>query len=387
MLTLIRNVEVFAPEPMGRQDLLLANGQIEAMAPQIRLTGSVPLETVEGNGLIACPGFIDSLVHITGGGGEGGFHTRTPAMALTEATLAGVSTVVGALGTDAISRTLPDLIAKCYALRQLGLGCFFYTGGYQVPVRTLLADVSEDVMLLEPCLGVGEVAIADHRSSHPSPQELIRLASQARTGGLLSGKAGVVSIHLGDDPTGLEWLRQSVAQSNLPLSQFYPTHVNRTEAVFQSAIEFGLADGWLDITASTTPELLAQGEVAAAEALRRLLSAGVSPSRVTLSSDGNASLPSFDADGRYQGLQVGRVASLHQAVVAAHELGVPLEQVLACVSRNPATVLGLADRGRLAPGLRADLLLLERDSLAVQALWCGGKAMVQQGRALVTEPF
>lgn len=388
MITIIRQVDTFAPKPLGRLDIALSGGRILAMEPSIRLDTSLPVLEVDGRGKLACPGFIDSLVHITGGGGEGGFHTRTPAMALTDATLAGVSTVVGALGTDATTRTLPDLLARCYALRHLGLGCFIYTGGYQVPVKTLLRDITDDVMLLAPCIGVGEVAIADHRSSHPTEAEFIRLASQARNGGMLSGKAGVVSIHLGDDARGLEWLAEVVSRSQLPLSQFYPTHINRTEAVFQAAITYARRGGWVDITTSTTPELLTQGEVSAAEALVRLLQAGVDSRCMTFSSDGNASLPSFDAQGRFNGLQVGRVASLHQAVVEAiQRWRVPVEQALACVTRNPAIILGLSDRGELAAGQRADLLLMQADSLAVEALWCGGRLMVEDGCPRVTEPF
>ncbi|MBY6106418.1 beta-aspartyl-peptidase [Ferrimonas balearica] len=388
MITVIRHADVYSPEPLGRQDIALAGGQILAMAPRLELTTSMPVVEVDGSDTVACPGFIDPLVHITGGGGEGGFHTRTPAMSLTEATLAGVSTVVGALGTDATSRTLPDLLAKCYALRHLGLGCFIYTGGYQVPVKTLLTDITDDIMLLDPCIGVGEVAIADHRSSHPSAHELIRLASQARNGGMLSGKSGVVLLHLGDDPNGLRWLHQHVSDSQLPLHQFYPTHINRTTEVFEAAQWYARQGGWVDITTSTTPELLQQGEVGAAEALARLLQAGADPQRITFSSDGNASLPSFDEQGRFNGLQVGRVSSLHHAVVEAiQQYGLPTEQVLACVTRNPAQVLGLTDRGHLAPGQRADLLLLDQTSLAVRDLWCGGRAMVRDSDALVHEPF
>ncbi|MBY5991217.1 beta-aspartyl-peptidase [Ferrimonas balearica] len=388
MITLIKQAQTYAPTPQGRCDIALAGERILAMGPELTLDTNLPHEVVDGQDTLACPGFIDSLVHITGGGGEGGFHTRTPAMGITEATLAGVSTVVGALGTDATSRTLPDLLAKCYALRNLGLGCYVYTGGYQVPVKTLLGDITDDILLLGPCIGVGEVAIADHRSSHPSAHELVRLASQARNGGLLAGKGGVVSIHLGDDPTGLDWLHRVVSDSNLPISQFYPTHVNRSEAVFNAALRYGQAGGWVDITTSTTEELLAQGEVAAAKALARLLGAGVASAQITFSSDGNASLPRFDEAGRLQGLQVGRVASLHQAVRSAIlEEGVATEQALACVTANPAQILGLSDRGTLALGQRADLLLLDAQSLAVRDLWCGGKRMVSEGSARVTEPF
>ena len=130
MLTLIRNVDTYTPEAIGRRDILLAGGQIVAMAAAIRLDANLFITEIDGQGCIATPGLIDTLVHITGGGGEGGFATRTPEMNLSDATRGGVTTVVAALGTDATSRSLANLLAKAKALQEEGLSCFCYTGSY-----------------------------------------------------------------------------------------------------------------------------------------------------------------------------------------------------------------------------------------------------------------
>ena len=83
-------------------------------------------------------------------------------------------------------------------LREEGLSAWCYTGGYHVPATTLTGSVRSDIVNLEPVIGVGEVAISDHRSSQPSVEEILRLASEAHVAGLMTGKAGIVHFHLGD---------------------------------------------------------------------------------------------------------------------------------------------------------------------------------------------
>ena len=53
--------------------------------------------------------------------------------------------------------------------------------------------------------------------------------------------------------------------------------------------------------------------------------------------------------------------------------GAPPADALAAASRVPARLLGDADRGSLAPGSRADLVVLDAE-LRVSATWVGGAA-------------
>ena len=266
-------------------------------------------------------------------------------------------------------------------LLQEGLSCFCYTGSYHYPPRTLLGSVTDDIMLIDPIIGVGELAIGDHRGSQLQPHELLRLASEARVGGMLSGKCGMVSIHLGENAQALDWLRDTVSASDLPLSQFYPTHVNRSPAVFAAGLRHARAGGYIDFTTSTTIELLNSGELDSAAALAQALAAGIAPALITMSSDGNASLPRFDEAGELVGMDVGQVSSLHQALVSAvRDHGVALSIALTTVTRNPAQILKLNDRGQLAVGKRADLLLLDAGSLAVRHLWGGGQPLMRDGQ-------
>ena len=71
-----------------------------------------------------------------GGGGEGGFSTRTPEATLSDLTTAGVTTVVGTLGTDGIARDMNALLAKARGLEEEGITTYIYTGSYRLPLRT-----------------------------------------------------------------------------------------------------------------------------------------------------------------------------------------------------------------------------------------------------------
>ena len=383
MITLIKNADVYAPSALGRQDILLAGERIVRIAADIELNGA-DVTVVDGSDLIAAPGFVDSLVHIIGGGGEGGFRTRTPELGFAETALAGVTTLVGVLGTDAVTRTLTNLLAKASALTEEGLSCYCHTGSYQIPVKTLFDSVQEDLILIDKFIGVGEVAIADHRSSQPTLNELKKLAAEARVGGMLAGKGGIVSVHVGDASEGLSLIEMLVGESDIPISQFLPTHINRNRRLFVTALDYARHGGYIDFTTSTTPELLAQGEVKCSRGLKEALDAGVPNSRITFSSDANASLPCFDRDGNFTGLGIGRINSLLQEVRdAVQQEGVSLALALAVITRNPAQALHLTQKGELAAGKDADLVLLNAD-LQVHSVWGRGRRLVADGALVVT---
>ena len=80
MITIIRNADVYAPEHLGKKDVLLLGNKIAAVDDHISfdIKGKVEVTEIDAEGKSLVPGFIDSHVHIQGGGGEGGFSTRTP---------------------------------------------------------------------------------------------------------------------------------------------------------------------------------------------------------------------------------------------------------------------------------------------------------------------
>jgi beta-aspartyl-dipeptidase (metallo-type) len=121
------------------------------------------------------------------------------------------------------------LLAKARALELEGLSAFCTTGGYPVPTPTFTGSVIKDIVFVDGIVGLGELAIADFRSSHPTTAELARLASEAHMGGRLSGKGGVTILHFGDGKAGLGQLRELVSDTDLPLSAVLPTHVNTAD--------------------------------------------------------------------------------------------------------------------------------------------------------------
>ncbi|HDN9024415.1 beta-aspartyl-peptidase [Aeromonas veronii] len=373
MLTLIEGAEIFSPTHLGQQDLLVADGRIAWMGKGLTVPTNWPLHRVDGRGRYLVPGLVDPLAHITGGGGEGGFAFRTPELVASEALKAGVTTLVAALGTDSLTRTPTQVLGKVREFRAAGVSAFMYAGSYHLPVKTLTGTVESDIILIPEVLGVGEVAISDHRSSAPTHHELARLVSEARVAGLLAGKSGVSFFHIGDGKGALAPLRALRDETDIPQRQLYPTHCNRNPWLFAEAIEWGKAGGWVDLTTSSFPDLLEDGERLAADALLELLAANVPAERITFSSDANASLPRFDGEGRLIEMRCGQIASLWLQCVRATRLGVSLERALAVVTSNPAQALGLGSKGRIGVGQDADLLLVHDRTFAIERVMSGGQ--------------
>lgn len=391
-IKLFKNAHVLAPTDLGLVDVLVAANKIVAIGTDLSAgidsAHQLPLEIIDATGFYLTPGFVDSLVHFIGGGGEGGFASRTPEMQLTDATLGGVTTAIGVLGTDATTRTLTNLLAKAHALESEGITTYCYTGSYQVPCRTLIGSVTDDLILIDKFIGVGEIAISDHRSSQPTLTELRKVAAEARVGGMLAGKAGIVSVHVGAGASLLDPLHHAVAGTELSLKQFYPTHINRNQAVFAAGLRFAEAGGVIDFTTSTTAYDLQHGEVAAAHALAQALAAGIPVSQLTLSSDGNASLPIFSSSGQLMGLEVGQVSTLYQSARSAvMDYQVTLSNAIAAITSSPADVLGLPHKGRIKLNCDADIVLINKENLKIDSVYAKGKLLVKAGQAVVFGTF
>lgn len=386
MLKLIRNAQAFAPESRGVCDILIADQRILRIDQDISISGD-DVEVIDANEQIVVPGFVDSLVHISGGGGEGGFTTRTPELEFHDAVRAGVTTLVGALGTDSTTRSLHELHGKARALSEQGLSCYHYTGSYQVPAPTISGSIRDDMVFIDAVIGVGEIAIADHRGSQPSAAELARIASDVTVGGLLTGKKGVISIHVGEQAEQLDLLHEVASGFPVSLDRFYPTHINRQQGLLQAGIAFAKQGGVIDFTTSTTEQLLQMGEIRASHALAISLKAGVPPDNVTMSSDAQGSLPHFDEHGKLQSLEIGRIDSLlNELKLAVHTEEIELPLALATITRNPADALGLSHKGRLQAGCDADLLFMDED-LTLNSVIAKGAWVFKDREHLTTSIF
>lgn len=373
-LTLITDVDFYAPDSLGHRDVLIAGGEILA----IEAPGSISLDAkvIDGSAKRMMPGLVDALTHPCGGGGEGGFANRTDEVSVASFARAGVTAPIAALGTDSLGRSLEVLYGTVMSLRAQGLRAYMYTGAYRVPAPTLTGDLAKDLYFVEPIIGVGEVAIADHRGTQPTVDELRRLAAECNLAGVLLGYGGVVFVHVGDGSSRLQLLRDVVSESDLPITALYPTHVNRCRELLDEAAQWTQHGGFVDITVSTTPELIAAGDVPALEALRHLLSAGASAELITFSSDAGGSLPLY-VDGEFGGLKAATPDCLLNllADVATSEPEL-FPVVLAGMSKNPANALKMPGLGRLERGGQADFLLVDAASTELIQVYCAGKPLL-----------
>jgi beta-aspartyl-dipeptidase (metallo-type) len=385
MITLLRNAELYDPAPCGRRHLVVGGEQVLWTGRDVpALDHALDVQELDLGGRRVIPGLIDGHVHLTGGGGEAGPETRVPPVALSRLTLGGVTTAVGVLGTDDTVRTTGELVTVARGLIAQGLSAWCHTGGYHVPLTTATGSVRGDIALIDLVLGVGELAISDHRSSHPTLDELLRIAGDAHVGGIMSGKAGIVHLHVGDGPRGLEPVREALDRSELPAAVFNPTHVNRRRALFEEALALTERGCTIDITAFP----VAEGEDAwsAEEAVVRYLDAGADPTRVTVSSDGGGCLPVFDGEGRVASFDVGSPSACGAALLGLLGRGQSLERVLPAFTANPARLLQLHRKGHLRPGADADLVVLDAAGAVVDVM-ARGRWHVRGGRAVVRGPF
>lgn len=387
MLKLIKNALIYNPKYLGIKDLLIANDVVVAIEDNIILESEF-VELIDAKDKLVFPGFVDSHVHILGGGGEGSYRTRTPELMLTDLIIGGVTTVVGCLGTDGITRSMESLIAKAKGLEEEGVSTYVYTGSYRLPLKTITDSIQKDFLMIDKVIGIGEVALSDHRSSMPTIDEFARACSDARVGGILSGKAGIINVHLGDGKEMMDYLFYMMKNTEIPSSQFLPTHTNRNRELYRQAINYAKEGGYIDFTTSTVPQFIDEGEVRASDAYFTGLSEGVDLNHMTFSSDGQGSLPLFDESGKLTGLDVGRVSSLYESVkelILIHKMDI--EDALKPITLNPAKILKLDKKGEIAVGKDADLVFVDRESYEIKDVYARGRCMMKDGNFVVKGTF
>ena len=385
MFELITNADVFAPEPLGLKNVLVCAGRIVYIgdhAPQLDDALNVEVTDLDGARLV--PGMIDAHTHLTGGGGEAGPSTRVPPLALSQITRAGVTSVIGLLGTDDLTRSPQNLVTQVMGLREEGLSAWCYTGGYHVPVATVTGSVRSDIVNLEPVIGVGEVAISDHRSSQPTRDEILRVASDAHVAGLMTGKAGIVHFHMGDGERGLSMIRDCLATSEIPPRVFNPTHINRNKPLFEEACALSKFGCNVDLTAF--PEDPNQQGWSAEEAVSRYLEQGFDGSKLTISSDGGGCLPSFDAQGELISMGFASCSAMDDSLKNLLDNGLPVETVLPLFGSNVARLLKLHRKGHIAEGCDADLVVLDQDN-AVASVMARGAWHVSNKKQVLSGLF
>jgi beta-aspartyl-dipeptidase (metallo-type) len=389
MFKLIKNVDIYNPVPTGRKDILICNDKIIKISDNIDFpTKNFDIEVIDGTDYRAVPGFIDQHVHFLGGGGEGGPATRTPEIKLTDLTTAGITTALGLLGTDGVTRSMEALLAKARALEIEGITTYIYSGSYAIPIKTITGCIKTDIVLIDKVIGSGEIAISDHRSAQPNLDDLKKLAAESRVGGILAGKCGIVHLHLGDGAEGINSLIEIVAKTEIPIKQFMPTHINRIHHLIEQSLDFLKMGGYVDMTSDFYKTEENPHTYSISDALKLYKDNNISLSGVCASSDSNGSIPSFDSEGNFVKIKVASPAPLYRDVKKAitDEI-VSFEEGISIITQNPAKALKLYPRkGSLQENSDADLVLLNA-KLDIDTVIAKGQVMVRHGIAVVKGYF
>ena len=378
MLTLIKNARVFAPQSLGKQDILISQGRIAALAPELNFT--LPqLEVIDVEGMNVTPGLIDQHIHIIGAGGKDGFLSMTPEIQASELVACGTTTAVGLLGTDGTAKNIRALYAKVQSLRQEGLSAYMYSGYYGIDTLTITESIQSDMVFVEPVLSF-KIAISDIRSSYPTSLELVRKLREVGVGGLLSNKKGIMHVHLGNLPSQMDVLFDLVKTYQFPIEHISPTHVGRTSSLFEQALEFAQLGGSIDITTGASKYIDPHQSVLYA------LEKGVAIDRLIFSSDGHAGLTPKTATHENHFAKAPFDQNLFEVIQLIKTQMVSPEQAFQLITSNPADNLGLKNKGRIALGLDADLCVFDSE-WKLQNVWANGNLVMKEGQPLLPQIF
>lgn len=388
-MILIKNITIYSPSPLGKKDILISGGRIVHIEENI----SIPKKNfpehyvINGENLIALPGIIDLHIHIAGAGGEGGFSSRTPEMSFNNLILNGITTCVGLLGTDGITRSIENLLAKAASLEEKGLSTYIWTGSYQFPTKTLTGDIKKDIIFVDKIIGIGEIAISDHRSSNPSYNDLVTLASEARIAGLISGKCGITHFHLGDGKKMIESIDKIIEHSDIPYENILPTHINRNTPLFKKCIEYCKSGGYVDITTGIRPEKADVFDVVdPVDAYITLINSGCNIENITMSSDSGGSMPIFNESGELETISIGLPSSNLDVFRDLLKTGMGISEAIMPLTSTPAKLLKFNTKGVISNGFSADIMLLDKE-YNLHSLLSNGNILVENYKPIKKDYF
>jgi beta-aspartyl-dipeptidase (metallo-type) len=365
-MILIENGEVFGPERKGKVSILTAGEKILKMGDvDKRALDALDLEyeVIDATDSVVVPGFVDPHEHLLGSSGEGSLAMQSPMLLVHEILRAGITTVVGTLGVDTTMRTISGLLGRVKALGEDGVTARMWTGGYNIPPTTVLGSPRQDIMFIDECVGTGEVAISDERALKVPTDELAKVVTDTYVGGMLTGKAGVTHFHVGDGKKRLEPLRELLDGYEIKPEWLYPTHVQRNKKLLLEGIALARRGSHIDMDVV---------EQDVAKWMKVFMDEGAPLDKLTISSDADSSTPDILSD------QFRRLV---------RDEGYDLETILPIITSNTACILKLKDKGCLAEGKDADVVVLDAQSMDICEVIAKGKRAVKEGEPIVRPKF
>ena len=380
MFTILKNTKLYAPEFLGKKDILVVGEKIIAIEDNLDTYINDKTTVWDAKEKIVIPGLIDQHIHVIGAGGKQGFSSMTPEVQLSDLIACGTTTINSLLGTDGTVRDIRTLYGKVKALEEEGISTSMFCGYYGVDTPTITDSIQADMIFIDKIIGC-KIAISDIRSSYPTATELLRKLNQIRNGGFLARKKGILHVHLGDLDTKMDILFELVQKHQFPIEYISPTHVGRTKALFDQAIEFAKLGGMIDITTA------ASQYIAPYKSVLYAIEQGVSIENMTFSTDGHAGLTKFDDKGKEIGARSAIISkNLEETVLLVKEGNLPIEEAFKLVTTNPAKNLGLKHKGSIKVNNDADFCCFDED-LNLVDVFARGRQMMKDGEIIVKGNF
>jgi imidazolonepropionase-like amidohydrolase len=415
--TLIRGARVFDGERLGEAtSVLITGGTIAAVGS----AGSVPsgAEVIDGRGATLLPGLIDCHVH------------ASDVRALGQALAFGITTELDMFSDPATAERQRSLAARrddVADIRSAGYGAtapgcplqWIFPGLPTVAgpgdaaafVRARVAEGADylKVYLEDPAWRGGDSLSADTvralvAAAHSQGLLAIAHADSAAMARMFIEAGGDALAHVLSDlhltPAFLADLRRRrafVVATLRPTAVVSDTHAAEIAVDQHELATHPRLVALLDPptrAAFTRPGLLADARdrAAAARASARLDYDAALASVSALHQAGipvlagtDTNYPDPQLDGTLLAAYTGHGITLHHELALLVRAGLSAAEALAAATSVPARLFGLADRGRIAPGLRADLLLVDgnpcaeiTDTRNIAAVWRNGTRLLRE---------
>lgn len=329
-------------------------------------------EIINARNNYVIPSYIDNHEHIVGGGGEDGFISKIDEMSSIDILKNGVTTVVGVLGTDTLTRSVENLVSKTKALNSDDITAFCLTGGYQYPSPTIIGSVGKDIVFINEIIGA-KIAISDHRCYNPNKDDLIKLLSEIRVASLIAKKIGILNIHVGWGKGNMDVLFDILNETNIPINTIRPTHITNNKKVFEQAMELTRKNGYMDITIDEDIEKTYYY-------LRKAHKIG-NINYITMSTDANGSCPIWK-DGKVLGMKKSDNSIIHRLVrYLICEKKYSVNDAIRFVTSNPSKALGLQNKGEILEANDADMIIMDND-YNIDTVISKGKTIVKEKKLI-----
>jgi beta-aspartyl-dipeptidase (metallo-type) len=177
-------------------------------------------------------------------------------------------------------------------------------------------------------------------------------------------------------------------ETEIPITQFTPTHINRNLYLLEDGIKFAKMGGMIDMTSGVYPDSEGIMSFKSSGAIKYCLEHGVPIENITMSSDGNGSMPLFDDKGNIRGMLVAELDSLyHEFKALVLYEGLKLSDALKVITQNPAKSLKLyPKKGTIQIGSDADIVVMDKD-LNIEYVFAKGKCMIKEGKVVAKGTF